>query len=970
MAMRPDFALNLSLDGITLLQRVKGGWAELGQAALDGDLEAEMAALRARAAEAGQADGAVKLILPEDQIKLLERDMPPGVALDAAARDALEGQTPYAVDELRIDAMERDGRLHVAAVARETLEEAEAFALEHGFAPMGFVAARGNGFGREVCFGAADSWSGKPLKPEAAPIRIVPLPEPEAAPTSAPDAQTAPDAEAEPDAPPAEGASEAEEGETAGDAAETPEPAPSTHTDTDIDINIEHTEPRAEAETETENAAPAVPETPAPPQTPPPYPVRARAPDPLAAAAPTITAERPRQNAGSDEVGEDAPAFVSMRARRDAPPAPKKPAAALRAPDRSASPAPRLSVKPAAADRIDNPVLPDPGLIGSLTRPPEPPETPESRTSPTPRVPPRLSDRETATPGPFARPDPKTAAEAEPERGIGKAAFSASQIPSAGGAPGPSVTAPAGPAIDSPGLAAMTTGLGAAGLRPGAAADPDDDGADTRGGFAQRLGLRRNATPASPAKIAPGAASATGAATEAERMTVFGARRKDNYVGGKPRFLGLMLTSALLIFLLGVAAWASVFLEDGIARFFRSAPPTEIARVPDDPLPEVAAPAPAAPEPVQEARLAPEPPVTAPAEPDAPAAAPALAAPTPPAAPAEPSVLSTEEAEATYAATGIWQLAPEPPVDIRESDAGDLYVASIDPDVPQFDANALPMAEIARDPAYAAPPIPAPAGTVFDLDARGLVRATPEGAVNPDRVRIFAGLPPAVPPLRGDALAPVLDAIPEREDGTRPAPTEIFQRLQEIDDFRPNARPGDLQEQNDRANLTGFSRSELAAFRPALRPDVEKAAEEADVTATAQAVAVSERPSPRPVNMARIIAEAQARQQAAPEPAPTRQVAAAATAAAPRTVAPSIPSNTSVSRAATEENAINLRSINLIGVYGQPSSRSALVRLSNGRYVKVSVGDRLDGGRVSAIGDDQLRYVKGGRNVTLQMPRG
>lgn len=87
-------------------------------------------------------------------------------------------------------------------------------------------------------------------------------------------------------------------------------------------------------------------------------------------------------------------------------------------------------------------------------------------------------------------------------------------------------------------------------------------------------------------------------------------------------------------------------------------------------------------------------------------------------------------------------------------------------------------------------------------------------------------------------------------------------------------------------------------------------------------------------------------------------------------MAPSIPSNTSVARAATEENAINLRRINLIGVYGQPSSRSALVRLSNGRYVKVSVGDRLDGGRVAAIGESQLRYVKGGRNMTLQMPRG
>lgn len=69
------------------------------------------------------------------------------------------------------------------------------------------------------------------------------------------------------------------------------------------------------------------------------------------------------------------------------------------------------------------------------------------------------------------------------------------------------------------------------------------------------------------------------------------------------------------------------------------------------------------------------------------------------------------------------------------------------------------------------------------------------------------------------------------------------------------------------------------------------------------------------------------------------------------------------------KNAINLRRINLIGVYGKPSNRRALIRLSNGRYQKVVVGDRIDGGRVSAIGDSELRYTKGGRSVVLTMPR-
>ena len=62
--------------------------------------------------------------------------------------------------------------------------------------------------------------------------------------------------------------------------------------------------------------------------------------------------------------------------------------------------------------------------------------------------------------------------------------------------------------------------------------------------------------------------------------------------------------------------------------------------------------------------------------------------------------------------------------------------------------------------------------------------------------------------------------------------------------------------------------------------------------------------------------------------------------------------------------------MNLIGVYGKPSSRRALVRLANGRYQKVQVGDRIDGGRVSAIGDSELRYKKGSRNLVLKMPKG
>jgi type IV pilus biogenesis protein PilP len=122
--------------------------------------------------------------------------------------------------------------------------------------------------------------------------------------------------------------------------------------------------------------------------------------------------------------------------------------------------------------------------------------------------------------------------------------------------------------------------------------------------------------------------------------------------------------------------------------------------------------------------------------------------------------------------------------------------------------------------------------------------------------------------------------------------------------------------------------------------------------ATPQAVAASLKPQPRPENFQRIVRQA------------PQQSAAAAT------VAPRIPSSASVARSATDRNAINMRQVNLIGVYGSPSNRRALVRLSNGRYQKVQVGDRMDGGRVSAIGDSELRYNKRGRDVVLRMPKG
>jgi hypothetical protein len=192
----------------------------------------------------------------------------------------------------------------------------------------------------------------------------------------------------------------------------------------------------------------------------------------------------------------------------------------------------------------------------------------------------------------------------------------------------------------------------------------------------------------------------------------------------------------------------------------------------------------------------------------------------------------------------------------------------------------------------------------------------------------------------------------------------------------------------------------LAGFRPRPRAGVLPASGEsaaADVVAAAPvapqsfpdasrlAVAVTPIPQARPQGFAvRAAAAAAAAAVAAIAPAPASAPAAVASApdaeaeadgeadvVASAAVAPSggprLPTRASVAEQATVENAIRLNQVNLIGIYGSSTDRRALVRLPSGRYVKVEVGDRVDGGRVAAISDRELRLVKNGRNVVLRI---
>jgi hypothetical protein len=805
--MKPNFALSLSFEGITLLHRAAGGWRVVGDVALDAaDLGAELDSLQARALRLDASGIRAKLILPNDQIKYLTIATPDQDRKTrlAAARKALNGATPYAVDDLAFDISMDGDQTHIAAVARETLAEAESFAIQYDLEPVSFVAVPDdNPYLGEPYFGPTAVSekllkSGETVDPDGIAVVVigdVDWSSAEKAATSAPaTAQAAPE-QSEPD--------------------HAPSPAPLPD----------------------QNATETAPE-PAPP----------------AVVLPPRVA--PQKTGGSAVPAVDLPAAPAKTEGATAGFASRRGGTGTKAPALGAA----------------NRGSPDTSVIA-----------PDSSSF--------------AVPDSFAAPE--------------------------------SFSAPA-PKHERP-----------------------------KNGFLSR---RR-------AKVAaPKPSRKTAREDETERLTVFGARA--TATRGRPRFLGLILTVVLLVFLAGVAAWASVFLDDGLglSRLFGGRSAVETATADPAPVDTVAEINMA----IEMAALDPAPGLS---DEDG-AVLDALRAPLVPDVQDIPEV-SQAELEARYATSGIWPSAPQvPPEPAGLIAIDDFYLTSIDPVSTATDAVALPPVRVfSTDIALPAVASPVPAGTVFTLDNRGLVVATPEGAISPDGVIVFLGRPPITPP-----------ATPTRFQ-SEPQDTHVRDVLAA---FRPRDRPDDLSENTERAQLDGLTRNELAGLRPVLRPRSVQETARAELiasadtnaavaaslaspdaieasfdTATRHAVKESLRPDTRPGNFARIVGQAQS---SSPDTATLRVASAAAIA--PSVVSPSIPSKASVAKQATLKNAINLRKVNLIGVYGKPSNRRALVRLSNGRYKKVVVGDRIDGGKVSAIGDSELRYTKSGRNVVLKMPKG
>ncbi|GHC66946.1 hypothetical protein [Neogemmobacter tilapiae] len=1094
--MKPNFALNLTHERIELLHRNGRRWIEVGVASLDSpDLGEELATLRRTALGLSPSGFATKLILPESQILYDEVEAPgPGRELQQdQIRAALAGRTPYEVDELVFDWSGEGPMVKVAVVARETLDEAEQFAVQYKFNPVSFEARPDKAkFAGEPFFGPAahaevSLTAGETVEREAEEALAEAAP-PAAEPAAEVIAETV-------EEPPVDVVAEEL-------AAATMEAAPPS------DDMVEAAAEIVLATAMLETPVP-VAEEPSESATQTDAPIAAVVDMELPAAEPAAEAEL-------ENPVEAAPVEMVAETAVETPPAVEPEPEPLAPAEIEAEEA------PVALDVEDE----DQGTL-TLTAPLEPEPQPEPVPQPPkaeepPLVVPAFSSRRTVA-------ESGAAPQAAP---LGK-----TPPPLAGKPPalGGQRSSPAAAANAALGGNARVTAPGIPGLSPERRAKVTTSGpiADPR------------ATPkgAAAVKRTGGFEGGLAGRPAAQR--------------GKPRYLGLMLTGGLLLLLAVVAALSSFYLasndetpsdtavvsaEETVttpeaveteADAVETAALDEPAAIIEEPTPpaddptalaDVPAETTIEPEPRPEALAAAEPTTETPAPDatseegsltastaDAPADAPeaevdpealadgqpeaemtATPAPAETAAsetPAEPVATETPVETATLEPTSETATPVEPaetpetattveptataeapvetaaaesavtePVTTEPAPAGDqttaseraapvrladgqdeIFLATADAPPAAAPALGLPGVDTATDGAPMAQVAPPPFGTVFQLGADGRIQPTPEGVVTPDGVTLIAGKPVKLPPPRPAAIggstvaAEPTDAAAAAGLVTLPtteiAASDVFQADPTLAGTKPRARPeglapapaaatppetpveGATPADDDAALDQPPGDTRLAGSRPRARPqeafEIAAAAREASQAASLAlvadgpisplAVALSPRPAQKPDNFSKAVEAAVAAavqeqpiQVAAAEPPPQEQAAASGLRVrkpkaeeGPERVEPEADDEPeaaperrtarltgTVEKKATFSNAYNLSKTGLIGVYGTASDRHALVRQSNGRFKKVKVGDRVEGGTVASITADELRYQKGGRMYALKMPKG
>jgi hypothetical protein len=971
--MKPTFALDLTRDAVALLHRTPKGWLSVGEVAFDApDLDEALEYLRKTALGLSPMGMATKIVLPNSQILYTEVNAP-GPSRDDKRRQiavALEGRTPYDVADLVFDWSGKGATVKVAVVARETLQEAEGFAVAHRLNPVSFVAIPEDGeFVGEPFFGPTEAAptilaEGETVEKDRDAVTILqrdlpmasaatdepPMPEPVEADDSLPGLAEALNADL-PDrepvaAPPS-----------------SPEPLAPDVDETADDLPGGGLSPAVAPVAETKGEAPAAVETDdleiadLPDEAPSP------APEPkVETPAPVATVAQPVAVPAIEEVEEAPFAHVTDTTAFG---------------DVEDGPAPPRSVTAPIVDLDDDipPAPPSAALAAFASR----------RSAAAPTAAPRLSEAAATTP-----PAPATRLGAAP-----------SAKPASGKGFQGLVTAPS-----IPGTRLKPKGkLGAEVPRPA---------------------MPGPTTVKSPAR--PGGTFGTAAPPRNRTGIVFAV-----LVGMLLLFLAVLAAWSSM-YLARNASETDVDSTLAVVEpDVMVTPDVEDEMLADmqdpegmtDPLPEAEGEAVAA---ADLDALATETLATEPVPEDTAAldATPETASEVETAAiETEPAVeAASEPAPETAVATEV--TAGETPVE----DQDEIFLSAMDAPPPALDALALPTPQDTAD-AAPAPPMPPPAfGTVYKFDANGLLQPTPEGIISPDGVLLVAGKPPLTPPARSEAAAAAalaaVAAAPEAAPEAASADPAVDPALATVDpaaapavtptipdpalsEFRPRSRPEGLTgTAEDDAGLTTETDSAFAGVRPLPRPEiilaaasaasptqpVDLGAQGASLTAQAEAqlaaaaaleaqnpsiVAISMRPAARPADLSDAVEAAVAAAVREPEP---ELVAAAAPAPElkpeeldemdePETAAaaPKIPTKASVAKQATYANAINLSKINLIGTYGTDSRRYALVRQSNGRYKKVKVGDKIDGGTVKAITETEVRYQKGGKLLALKMPK-
>ncbi len=942
--MQPNFALSLSFDGIKLMHRVKGGWHLVGEVPLDAaDLDAEIAVLRRNALALEPRGLRTKILIPNEQIRYLSLDSTRAQDLDV--RQALDGATPYAIDELVYDFARGGGRTHIAAVARETLDEAETFANGYRFSPVCFAAIPEEyTFPGEVFFGqttVAHKILGatETAERDETAVRVIgrasiaalrdepasgvkapePVVEAKALPEIAADVADQETAKPETDSTPV-----ADKGDdkAATDAAKTPdadEPAPEAEQSVadaakaavegkEAD-DASKTDPAADDVTLAENAGE------------PDASKGDNAAEPAAEPAAGSTKVETKESdppPAKDAAAPDAVATDTTAADTKTTDAPEKDSAAAEAATKEATAGDKAPDQGSNLDEAKDVVFASrarPDSVKGAVFPPPKPSLPST-------IDPVVADKADATPPLFAR----------RSAGAAKADIPEPSRLSAGLTP----MAP----VEDVGKDAAFRRLG------GAVADPE---------------VKSTKAKAPTPSLTPKKADRPKA--EAPAKDAAKPAKRDG-VRGKPRYLGLILTGLLVLFLLLVALFAAKNPDSAVSQLFGFGTPTTVAEAPSgdvSTIPIDAAPAQAAEAGTGADTTETTTAATTAADPEIQIGAP----------------VSEAEAERIYTATRVWVRDPRSPVVPRSEGFDAAALPSPHNPIATADAPLALAVNGSADVGLPAPLDPLPAGTSFERDARGFILATAEGTRLPSGIMVKATLPPIVPPTRPGDPAPasvdattdaatatdaaVAAALAPEAEATAPLP-DIPTVVRVRPPLRPEIAPEAAPEPQPAADL-GEPGIAVAAIRPLPRPagaapTVDTAAI-ADALAEALPVTEALRPEERPADMAAIVAAAAP--EPAPEPAPTTQAAYQA---------PQGPTPGGVAQAATVDNAIALREVSLVAIMGTSSSRSALVRLANGRIQKVVVGDRLDNGTVTAISATQLIYQKRGQNIVLEMPEG